>query len=117
MKRRCISAIHFQSGSAVNCLVLTTRCQLDYELDVVVRDGHIDFHVYQKGFGPNKNGQELSNIRYGKVPLGLRQTMPAEPLKVGQLYVVALNALGGMEIAYFVISPSDRPVTALQSAS
>jgi hypothetical protein len=134
----------FKAAALSTALVLTTGCQLDYGLDVVARDGHVDFHVYQKGFGPNKpasverltvrevtrhertvwqlesvatNGQELSDIQYGKVPTGLRQTMPAEPLKAGQLYVVALNALGGMEIAYFVITPSDRPVAALQSAN
>jgi hypothetical protein len=110
----------------------------------MAQGGRVYFHVYQKGFSRNHpasverftvrevsaqqqdvwrieslaiNGKELSDVQYGHVPPGLKQTVPPQPLKPGQLYVVELDALGGMEITYFVITPSDRPVTAVQSSN
>ena len=66
------------------------------------------------------NGRAIKAIPYGIVPGGFHETIHPAPLKIGQLYVAELGALGGHGERFFVISPyggyvEPPKVTVLQS--
>jgi hypothetical protein len=59
-------------------------------------------------------GQKLDEISYNHTPFGFVESVPVQPLRVGQLYRVAIRTADGSEQGEFVIS-ADRRVLRVSS--
>ena len=111
-----------------------SSCSLAYSVEIVVRDGVVVFIPYELGlFGGRKrdvarvesirieavgrtpslvweiassdyNGTELPQVAYGSLPKEFTEKVKSEALRIGQLYQVQIQALGGGGDRYFVIS-------------
>jgi len=72
---------------------------------LIVRELSAKSHMVWELKSVDYNGRELKELGYGEVPSGMTQRAAAEPLRIGQLYRVELDAVSGMGHEEFVISP------------
>jgi hypothetical protein len=53
-------------------------------------------------------GQKLGEIAYNHTPFGFVESVPVQPLRIGQLYRVTIRTAEGSEQGRFVVSPDHR---------